>query len=498
VLTETKFKELYEQAARLRAVGADGAARELLLFLFDYGGSAGGYGVVRLTFVLRDLAEIAGHTDPSRAAEAKKTREALVERRDVREKAARDGAADFSTTQELVALNRTLGDAARSMALYKDLKAAAESHPEIAEIRAMLSGLLHEEILSGDAEKIADQILFERLKRKILELGDQVAELAAGLPREKQIAHSVKETKALADGYRSAEVPRNDEMKRRLAELSREADDLLQRYARLRTLPQSERSRTRTESLARDLKGLVDRYAISPHLLQDEELRDGIEKLQKKLLELGDQIEELIAGQPLEKQISQSALETKTLVDRYRNVKELPRNDEVKRRLVELSGDADNLLQRHALLRGLPQGEGARKRIESLAQDLTGLVARYEINPHLLQDEELRDGIVKLARKVASQISEYRIEQDFGTDGGGLMAQYQPDLAEKITRDGVLAYEVLLRIDDDATAEKVAAWLLAFQRTPEMYTNLLTATRRARKTDIESRLHEEAERLMIA
>jgi hypothetical protein len=55
----------------------------------------------------------------------------------------------------------------------------------------------------------------------------------------------------------------------------------------------------------------------------------------------------------------------------------------------------------------------------------------------------------------------------------------------------------LLRIDDDAVAEKVGAWLLAFRQDGEMYSSLLEATRRARKPDIESRLREEAERLMI-
>jgi hypothetical protein len=132
-----------------------------------------------------------------------------------------------------------------------------------------------------------------------------------------------------------------------------------------------------------------------------------------------------------------------------------------------------------------------------MSNDFVTLVSRYEINRDLLQDDELRDGIVKLARKVASQISEYRIEEDFGAEGGNRTAEIRTAHSEKIARDGLLVYEVLLRIDDDAVAEKVGAWLLAFRQDGEMYSSLLEATRRARKPDIESRLREEAERLMI-
>src|SRR6185369_14477539 len=119
------------------------------------------------------------------------------------------------------------------------------------------------------------------------------------------------------------------------------------------------------------------------------------------------------------------------------------------------------LFQRHALLRGLPQGADARPRLEAMAHDLVALAARYDIKREMLLDEEQRDGILRLAREV------------------------------------LLVYEVLLRIDDEAVAEKVGAWLLAFRQDGEMYSNLLEATRRARKPDIESRLREEAERLMI-
>jgi hypothetical protein len=384
VLTEHKFKELYEEASRLRTLGADAAAREVLLFLFDHGESAGGYGVVRLSFVLRELTELAGLSGTSAGnggGEEKKTRQALEERRDAREGAARKGAADFNQLQELVALNRGLDDAQRSMTLYKDLQEPARTHPQIAEIRRMLSGLVREDILPTDAERIADQIQLEKLKRQILELSRRVAELAAGQPREQQLRLLVVNAKALADKYRTRE--------------------------------------------------------------------------------------------------------------------ELPREAEERRALAELSGEIASLFQRHALLRGLPQGDDARARLQSLSNDLVALVARHEINRDLLQDEELQEGIVKLARKVAAHISEYRIAEDFGGEGGVHLPDYRNLLSEKIARDGLLVYEVLLRIDDDPTAEKMGAWLLAFRQDGEMYSNLLAATRRAKKPDIESRLREEAERLMI-
>lgn len=391
MLTESKFKELYEAAARLRAKGDDGAAR-LLLRLFDEGATAGGYGVVRLSFVLRDLAEIAGYTDESRALEARETREELVRRRDARENAARQGAADFNALQELVALNHALGEDKQSEKLAEDLKAKAEDNPESAEILRMLEGLRLENTFfggAGNAEKIADQIQLERMKRTLLKLAGQVAEKIDGKPREDQILQSAKEIKALADRYRTQtvdEVPRDYEAKRRLVELSDKAAGLLERY-------------------------------------------------------------KLVSGQ---------AIRQKT------------------------------------------QSQEARTWLEGLSQELTGLVTHYEISQYLLQDEELRDGILKLARKVASQISEYRVEEDFGTGGDGLMARYQSALAEKITRDGLLAYEALLRINDDAIAEKVGAWLLVLQRKTEMYKSLRDAAQRAGKTDIENRLSEEEERLTNA
>ena len=381
MLTESKFKELYEQANRLRSVGAEGAAREVLLFLFDYGDTAGGYGVVRLTFVLRDLSELAGLTGQDHGDEAKKTLQALTERRDTREAVARKGEADFNQLQELVALNRALNDTQRSMAFYKDLQEPARTRPEIAEVRRVLAGLLREDVFPTDAERIADQILLEKLKRRVLELSRRVAELAAGQPRELELRQLVIGAKALSD--------------------------------------------------------------------------------------------------------------------RFRTLDDLPHGDEIKHHLAELSREIAALFQRHALLRGLPQGADARPRLEAMSNDFVALVSRYEINRDMLQDDELRDGIIKLARKVASQISEYRIEEDFGAEGGNRTPEIRTAHSEKIARDGLLVYEVLLRIDDDAVAEKVGAWLLAFRQDGEMYSNLLEATRRARKPDIESRLREEAERLMI-
>lgn len=387
MLTEQKFKELYEQASRLRTVGADGAAREVLLFLFDHGETAGGYGVVRLSFVLRELTELAGLSGTAGASdsgEAQKTRQALEERRDAREGAARKGDADFNQLQELVALNRALSDPQRSMTLYKSLQEPARTHPQIAEIRRMLAGLVREDILPADAERIADQIQLEKLKRQILELSRRVAELAAGQPREQQLRLLVVSAKAVADKYRTQEeLPRDAQERRFLAELSREIASLFHRHALLRGLPQ-----------------------------------------------------------------------------------------------------------------GLAQGDDARARLESLSRDLVALVARHEINGDLLQDEELRESLVKLARKVAAHISEHRIQEDFGSEGGVRLPDYSDLLSERITRDGLLVYEVLLRIDDESMAEKVGAWLLAFHQDAEMYSNLLAAARRARKPDVESRLREDAERLM--
>jgi hypothetical protein len=381
-MTEEKFKELYEQAGRLRAMGASAAARGLLSFLFDQGRDVGGYGVVRLSFVLRELAELAGlgRTDSTpRDPEEQQALDDLKKRRDEREGAVRQGLASFVDLQELVALNRYLGEPQRSFDLHDKLLELIRTRPELAETRKALGGLLLEEILPKDAEKIADQILHEKLKRWILELSQHL------------------------------------------------------------------------------------RNMLTRNQLNDPELARLVRDIR-------------VEG------------------DRYRNREALPR-DEARRQATELARETADLLTRHRLIDGTPAG--GREQVEGLVRDLSQLIQRKEIRPDLLQDQELRDRVVKLARDVAGQISDYRIDEDFGEGDAKLPPALQQGLTAKIERNGLLAYEVLLRIGDEPVAERVGSWLLAFRQDTEMYANLAGAARRARKPAVETRLQEEAQRLLI-
>lgn len=381
-MTEEKFKELYEQASHLRAIGANAAARGLLWFLFDQGQSVGGYGVVRLSFVLRELAELAGlnRTDGTpRDPEEQQALDDLKKRRDEREGAVRQGLASFVEMQELVALNRYLGEPQRSFDLHDQLQELIRKRPELAETRKALGGLLLKEMLPGDAEEIADQILYEKLKRWILELSSHLRDMLA----------------------------RNQLNDPELARLVRNI---------------------RTES------------------------------------------------------------------DRYRNRKALPR-DETRRKATDLARDTADLLSRHRLAEGVPVG--GREQSESFARDFSQLIERHGIRRDLLQDEELRDRVVKLARDVAGQISDYRIDEDFGEGDAKLSPTLLEGLTAKIERNGLLAYEVLLRISEETLAERVGSWLLAFRQDTEMYEKLVRASRSARRPDVEARLQEEAQRLLI-
>lgn len=380
-MTEEKFKELYEQAGRLRVMGASAAARGLLWFLFDQGRDVGGYGVVRLSFVLRDLAELAGlgRTDNApRDDEEQQALDELKKRRDEREGAVRQGLASFSDLQELVALNRYLGEPQRSFDLHEQLQGLLRTRPELAETRKALGGLLLEEILPRDAEKIADQILHEKLKRWILELSLHLREmLARNELHDPELARLVRDIRAEGDRHRHRELPR----------------------------------------------------------------------------------------------------------------------EEIKRQSAALARDAAEVLAQHRLAEGTPVG--GREQVESLARDFSHLIQRYEIRPDLLQDMELRERVVKLARDVAGQISDYRIDEDFGEEDSRLPAALQEGVIARIERNGLLAYEVLLRIGDETLAERVGSWLLAFRQDTEMYASLAGAARRARKPGVETRLQEEAQRLLI-
>lgn len=394
-LTEARFKELYELASELHARGATGAARELLLVLFDHGATVGGYGVVRLTFVLQELAEIAELENPERDVEAERAREAMVDRRNARESWVRRGEAGFTEIQELLALNRHLGEPQRSIALERELEeltAGDEATPALDQELATLNELLASEVTtSRDPEELARQILAERLKSRILELAGLAAEMAA--------AYHLRQT--LADEASS---------RRRVAELTAELDHHCSRL------------------LARGTDGGRAR----------------------------------------------------------------PGSD-----VVLLARDTSGRLREVGVVGELPSGEEGQHRVTDLARELSRLIETHRLGEAPPRGEELFERIRRLARDVATRIARERVRQDFQGTNGTWGEKIDETLAERILGEGLLAYEVLLRIDEEGHAERVAAWLLSFRQDEEMYLRLLSAARSAKKRSIENRLNEEARRLLL-
>lgn len=274
---ETRFKEIYQQAERLRATqGGVAAAGELLLYLFDHGRNAGGYGVVRLSFVLRDLAALADLANPRPEPAAKHLRAALLKRRDEREQLARQGEAGFAELQELVALHRALGQPQRSRALYQELHDRSRNEIEIAEIRRLLSGLMLETLPPGDAERIAEQYENERLKRLTLELERRVtAELAEAEPQDGEVRRLAAEIKKLSDPFRAyaeRDLPRSEAGKREGAALYTDLAELLSRHSLTGPPSTGDPVKVRLWRLSRDLSPLLDRHDIRDGLLRDRDI----------------------------------------------------------------------------------------------------------------------------------------------------------------------------------------------------------------------------------
>lgn len=395
MLTETKFKQLYEEASRFRDTGNPGTAREILLFLFDAGRSAGGYGVARLSFVLGDLAEIAQVGKPRRGEEAEKTLAALVERRDARERLARGGEAGFTELQELVALNQSLAEPERSRALYRELAAAAPESEELEAARHTLGSLLVDAALPDDVEAILRWIDFAALKRLVVTFTRRVAE------RKDDLA---------------AAPPAETEVRDRAVASLREVADLI-----------------------------------------------------------------------------------KVLLDRYRGQQAESGPRDPKWQLVALARQVKELLDRYGLL---SQAEGGKVPpdsgrlvpwLQKLASELDGLVADHRIEPGVQEEEALRRQVKERARDVALLICEVRVHEDFGPPLDKAMSSF---LEARIRREGLLVYEVLLRQGEEALAETLASWMLAFRLTKEMYADLLEGARRAGNPRMQDKLRDEARRLV--
>lgn len=186
MLNESLFLESYELAQQARNQGDVANAREILFLLFDRGRHVAGCGVVRLTFVLDDLAELARVRDRYRDAEAQQTLERLRGQRDERERSARDGEAAFVELQELVALNRVLGEGQRSAELLHRLRQEnGHGDGQRAVVLHTLEGLVEdEEATPWDAERLVQTIFHHRLRGQLASFTRTVHEFLACSPGE--------------------------------------------------------------------------------------------------------------------------------------------------------------------------------------------------------------------------------------------------------------------------------------------------------------------------
>jgi hypothetical protein len=284
LLTETKFKELYEQALRARAAGASAAARERLFYLFDHGRTVGGYGVVRLSFVLRELAGLADLTDASRDEEAALALAGLQQRRDHREALARAAKAGFTELQELVYINQALADPSRSRDLLAELWEARDQRPELVPVCQTLSSLLGQEmLLQSNPAAIALEYEMERLKWSLLDLLRQL-EHPTG---EQGIGPAMQGVRRRIDRFRTLDTTlvRDEERQRlaRLAQASQEVWTLMSRYPAADGSPAGDEARALLEDFARALKGFLDKHGIRWGLLRDGEILDQLFRLSRRI-----------------------------------------------------------------------------------------------------------------------------------------------------------------------------------------------------------------------
>jgi thiol-disulfide isomerase/thioredoxin len=120
--------------------GKDAEALTEFLWCFDHGLEASPSFVgVRLSFLLMYINNLAAHYPPAR--------QALETRRDERQAKVAAGSTDFRTIQDLVSLNKTLGQEEKNLAVFDQLPAGSKT-------RGLISPLLTEQFL--EAKRYAD------------------------------------------------------------------------------------------------------------------------------------------------------------------------------------------------------------------------------------------------------------------------------------------------------------------------------------------------------
>ncbi|MFO1497681.1 MAG: sigma-70 family RNA polymerase sigma factor [Verrucomicrobiota bacterium] len=102
-----------DRGRQLHQQGRHAEALKELLWCFDKGGKDPAFVGVRLSFLLNEIAELGKEYPPAL--------EALTARRDTVEKAVIDGSGSAAATLECAALNKSIGDADRNLALFDHL-----------------------------------------------------------------------------------------------------------------------------------------------------------------------------------------------------------------------------------------------------------------------------------------------------------------------------------------------------------------------------------------
>jgi thiol-disulfide isomerase/thioredoxin len=169
-------------ATALAQKGKDAEALTEFLWCFDHGldgGPASGFSGVRLSFLLMYIKNLAAHYPPAQ--------QAMENRRDERQAKVAAGSMDSQTIQDLIALNKTLGQEEKNLAVFDQLPAGSNT-------RELVSRLLTDQLL--EAKRYAD-----------------VLQGTDGKPAFKQ---SVDQFNLMLDS-----VGKNNPMKERLEEISR-------------------------------------------------------------------------------------------------------------------------------------------------------------------------------------------------------------------------------------------------------------------------------------
>lgn len=141
-----KAEKAFERGRKLFAEQKYSEALEPYLYAFDNGHLVSGWGGVRLSYIPAEIARLGEHHSPAL--------EALKERRDAREKLILEGAKDYATFMEWVALNDYLKEPERGVIVMKKLSRKNMLNRKLKEM--VVDRNLELFIKDGDTELVND------------------------------------------------------------------------------------------------------------------------------------------------------------------------------------------------------------------------------------------------------------------------------------------------------------------------------------------------------